>query len=219
MALLLVSPAAAKNSTGNTVILPPESNPYGHSYGEWAAKWWQWSLGTQASINPLTDTTGKFCSQSQSGDVWFLAGTFGGPVTRTCTVRKDKALFFPLLNSAYFAWLSDPPETRTEEFVRAQTACSVPTDLVVTIDDVEVSNPVQYHEESPLFDVQLPKKNVMGLTEDIAPQLLLSPSADHGYYLFLAPLAPGKHTISWSGSWSCVYGDFSQDVTYNLTVK
>jgi hypothetical protein len=48
------------------------------------------------------------------------------------------------------------------------------------------------------------------------PELLLSPSAEQGYYLFLYPLAPGPHKIRWVAS-GCTAGGF-QDITYNLTV-
>jgi hypothetical protein len=37
-------------------------------------------------------------SHSRFTQIWFLAGTFGGPTDRTCTVPRGIALFFPLLN-------------------------------------------------------------------------------------------------------------------------
>jgi hypothetical protein len=44
--------------------------------------------------------------------VWFLAGAFGAdPVVRQREVPAGKALFFPLINTAYGAFLNDPPET------------------------------------------------------------------------------------------------------------
>ena len=71
--------------------------------------------------NPVTDTTGAACAAGQPrGPVWFLAGTFGGdPVTRTCRVPSGRALLFPVANNGYFAFLDDPPEQRTEAFVRS----------------------------------------------------------------------------------------------------
>jgi hypothetical protein len=151
--------------------------------------------------------------------VWFLAATFGnGTVERSCTVPTGTALLLPLINAFYGAFLSDPPEQRTEEFLRAQVACH-DVALSATIDGSEVDNPLQYFEQSPLFDVQLPEDNVAGLTPDQAPELLLSPSVDAGYYLFLEPLPPGEHTFHWQASQSCPFGDFAQTVTYHLTVS
>jgi hypothetical protein len=70
-----------------------------------------------------------------------------------------------------------------------------------------------------LFDVQLPTDNVFGLIIDQVPELLLSPSADSGIYLFLHPLRPGKHALHWKASQTCPSGDSTQDVTYGLTVR
>lgn len=38
--------------------------------------------------------------------MWFLAGTFGGPATRECSIPAGKQLFFPLVNR----WCVFPPE-------------------------------------------------------------------------------------------------------------
>lgn len=208
--------AAAAQADPGPQIAPIQSRPHGKSYSEWAARWWQWALETPASVNPVLDPTGEFCDVGQSGRVWFLAGSFGSdPVERSCVVPTGTALFFPLINSAYFAFLTDPEEQRTEEFLRAAAAFSATPIIYVEIDGKPVPNPYQYFEQSPLFDVQLPEDNVFGVDESIVPELLLSPSVDEGYYLFLNPLRPGRHTIRWIA----VSEFFSQEITYHLTVK
>jgi hypothetical protein len=201
-------------------IAPIQSHPHGRTYGEWAAAWWQWALGTPASVNPVLDETGENCAEGQSDRVWFLAGTFGGgEVHRSCTVPTGTALFFPLITNFYGAFLNDPPETRTEQFVREIVSCQSAA-VSAEINGVAVQNPLQYFEQSPLFDVQLPENNVLGLGEDAIPQLLLSPSVDAGYYLFLRPLPPGEYNIHWEASLlSCPGGDFFQNVTYDITVQ
>src|ERR1051325_2933921 len=97
---LLVGSAPGVNVgvNSNPGILPPGSSAYGHSYGEWAALWWQWVLAIPADENPLTDTTGEFCDVGQAGPVWFLAGTFGSSVERSCTIPAGKAIFVPVHN-------------------------------------------------------------------------------------------------------------------------
>lgn len=191
-----------------------------HTYGAWAAAWWQWALEVPASVNPVSDITGEHCAEGQTGHVWFLAGRGfeSGSVVRSCTIPTGTALFFPLINAFYGAFLTDAPETRTEEFLRAQVQCQHVV-LRADIDGIAVTNPLQYFEQSLLFDVQLPEDNVLGVSEDDIPALLLSPSVDAGYYLFLQPLPPGEHTIHWEASQSCPFGDFMQDVTYHLTVQ
>jgi hypothetical protein len=114
-------PASTIAGPGNFHIAPIQSKPHGHSYSEWAATWWQWALGQPTPVNPLRDTTGQFCATGQKGAVWFLAGSGdSAAVSRTCTVPTGQALFFPVINAFYAAFLSDPPDTRTPEFVRSQ---------------------------------------------------------------------------------------------------
>ena len=72
-------------------VYPVNSKPHGLSYGDWTAKWWQWAVSIPKDINPGADMTGKNCVLKQSGPVWFLAGTFGGPATRTCTIPGWKS--------------------------------------------------------------------------------------------------------------------------------
>jgi hypothetical protein len=198
------------------------TKPEGQTYGRWAAEWWQWALGIPALVNPLTDTTGEDCAQRQVDSVWFLAGSVSSdPVVRTCEVPAGKSLFFPLINTIYGAFLNDPPETRTEEFVREAGSCTEPAQISVEIDGSKVPRPLRFFtgasgSQSPIFNVQLPPGNVFGADETQVPELVLSPSAEQGYYLFVRPLSRGTHTLHWTAS-GCTPGG-SQDITYHLKV-
>jgi len=227
-AAVLVGSGNLANAAGLDTAEPPAiaditSQPEGQTYGRWAVEWWQWALGIPLAANPLVDTSGQSCAQRQVDTVWFLAGSVASdPVVRTCTIPSGRALFFPLINNLYGAFLSDPRSTRTEAFARAQVACTTPVAITASIDGIAVSNPQRFStgaegSQSPIFNVQLPPANLLGAGEDVIPELALTPSAEHGYYLFVRPLAPGRHTIRWIAS-GC-FGDFYQDVTYVLTVK
>jgi hypothetical protein len=203
-------------------IAPIVTKPAGQTYGRWAAEWWQWALGIPGAVNPLTHTTGEHCTQRQVDEVWFLAGSFSpDPVVRACEVPAGKSLFFPLINNFYGAFLNESPVTWTEEFVRDAASCTEPAEISVQIDDIEVRKPTQYFtgtsgSQSPLFNVQMPPGNVLEVDETEVPELVLSPSAEQGYYLFVLPLSSGTHTIRWTAS-GCSPG-LSQDITYHLTV-
>jgi hypothetical protein len=203
-------------------IAPIVTKPAGQTYGRWAAEWWQWALGIPGAVNPLTHTTGEHCTQRQVDEVWFLAGSFSpDPVVRACEVPAGKSLFFPLINNFYGAFLNDAPETRTEAFVRAAGSCTEPAEISVRIDGFEVPQPTRFFtgasgSQSTFFNVQMPPGNVLGVDETVVPELVLSPSAEQGYSLFLRPLDPGPHTIRWIAS-GCTPGN-SQDITYHLTV-
>lgn len=190
--------------------------------GKVAVTWWKWALQTPAAVNPVTDTTGAHCAQSQSGPIWFLAGTFGtDPVTRSCDIPAGKFLFIPLVNSFYGAFLSDAPETRTEAYVRAQAACTDPVSITLTVDGKTIPGTKQFFTGtpgslSPLFDIQLPVDNIYGVDATTVPQLKLSPSSEQGYYFALPPLIGGKHTVHWVAT-GCKPGTV-QDITYKLNV-
>ncbi|PSL57838.1 hypothetical protein B0I31_10149 [Saccharothrix carnea] len=62
------------------------------------ARWWTWAASSPNSRNPVTDDTGEFCAVDQPADLWFVAGTFGGAVERTCEVPADRELVGPVVN-------------------------------------------------------------------------------------------------------------------------
>ena len=166
--------------------------------------------------------TGEHCAQRQVDSVWFLASSVS---TRAGgTPLRDpgwKVALFPLINSAYGAFLNDPPATRTEEFVRAAASCTEAAQISVSIDGFEVPQPTRFFTGasgslSPLFNVQLPPRNLFGVDESIVPELVLSPSGEQGYYLFVRPLPPGDHVVRWVAS-GCLAG-LTQDIRYQLTV-
>src|SRR5215510_4122707 len=133
------------------LIAPIRTSPEGQTYGRWAAEWWQWALGIPADVNPLTDITGEHCAQRQVDQVWFLAGSGTDDpavpppaVVRTCEIPKGESLFFPLINIFYGAFLNDPPETRTEEFVREAGSCTESAQIKVQIDGFEIRRPLRF---------------------------------------------------------------------------
>ena len=62
----------------NIGVFPADSKPYGLTYGEWTARFWQLVHSIPKPDSPGADTTGKNCALKQTGPVWFLPGTFGG---------------------------------------------------------------------------------------------------------------------------------------------
>jgi hypothetical protein len=229
-----------KPSARQAHIAPIQSHPYGQTYNEWASRWWRVALETPAPVNPLADQTGENCDQGDMGNVWFLFGSLGtDPIERKCVIPADRAIFFPVLNQFFGAFLNDPDEQRTEAFAREQVACiKEGAELLVEFDGTEVSDVDQFFEESmatnapppvppndfgaslqrlaSLFAVQLPEDNVFGVGEDVIPMLRLDPAVDAGFYLFLFPLRPGRHELHWKASSETCQS--MQDITYHLTI-
>lgn len=207
-------------------IAPIHSKPGGQTYGRWGAEWFKWAFGIPFPTNPNVDATGENCAARQVDDTWFLAQTnpfSGQPVVRECTIPKGRSLLIPLLNSFFGAELTLPPEERTEEFAREAASCTEPLKGFAEIDGVRIGERFLNRfstgpsgSESPIFTVQLPPDNIFGLDEFDAPELVLTPAAQDGYYLYVKPLSLGEHTISWNVS-GCQPGR-TQDITYYLTI-
>ena len=125
----------------NPGILPPHAQPYGESYGQWAADWWTWALFIPAEINPLNDTNGAYAAVGQHGPVWFLAGsTTSAAVTRSVTVPDGKALFFPIINTLWWTAPTDPPTTTADILSGLAGVTADITNLSCTIDGVAVKH-------------------------------------------------------------------------------
>jgi hypothetical protein len=212
---------------GIAVVAPPTSATEDRAGGppphaQLAAAWWQWVLEEPSQTNPLLDTTGAACANGQPRAlVWYLAGTLDSePVSRSCTVPVGRALFFPMVNLFYGAFLNDPPETRTIEYARDQVACVAGSTGTVTVDGRPLTGRWIVHERSRVFRVQLPEDNIFGLTPDVATDLVLSPSVDEGFYVLLPPLRRGTHAIRIQStlSPSCPFSS-TTDVAYTILVR
>lgn len=215
--------SAARSHAAQPNIAPIHSHPYGQTYSEWATDWWQVALETPASVNPITDNSGEHCEEGNMGNVWFLFGSLEpATIERSCEIPVGTALFFPVVSVFQGAFLNDPPEQRTEEFIRARVDCveQAASTLQFEFNGTPVPGVDQFFKKSGAFyDVQLPEDNIFGATEEQIPELLLSPSADAGFYLLLRPLPPGDYDLHWEASTDECFVPVEQNVTYHLTIK
>ena len=224
--LLQVTPVLAAQNP-NPGVLPPDSHPFGKTYGEWNAGWWQWFFSVPASKNPGLATNGTLdCSVGQSGNVWFLAGPFltSGSFTRSCTVPVGKALFIPLINSWVDNVCNTPPLTVDQ--LRALAASSViPTEnLHASIDGNPLTNLESYRAISPVFSYTLPPSpdNLIDAAFGVSlpgpcwPSLTVTPAVADGFYIIVPPLSAGSHRINFGGSAGSPLTTL--DMTYHLTV-
>ena len=216
-ALLFVPPAMSQNP--NPGVLPPNSAPGGRTYGEWSALWSKWAYQPAPAQSPVLDTTGANCALGQTGNVWFLAGTFFPPgppaVTRYCSIPAGKMLFFPVGNG-FCAGDGFPDGFIGERTCATNTAAGL-SGFSAEVDGVSIRNlqadllDNYYRALSPPWDLVLGPDNIFG-----APAGTYSPGATDGVYLMLAALTPGRHTIHFHAD---ITGMGQQiDATYFLTV-
>jgi hypothetical protein len=200
----------SKVSYNDLGLFAVNARPFGRTYAEWTAKWWQWVLSIAKTENPLIDETGKNCANNQSGPVWFLAGTLKGPAERSCIIPADKAILFPVINVE--ASVAEGDGTTDEDLAaRAKFEMDQITDMRAMISGTNVSELKQYRIQSPSFNAALPTDNVLGLPAQTTKMI------SEGYWLFLKPLEPGTYDLNSFGS--CLAGRIRIGVSYHLTIK
>jgi hypothetical protein len=209
VALVTAVPVAAAPAS-NPVVAPSDAVARtGLSYSQWSARWWQYAVSYPTPANPLLSSTGSGCAGKQLLPTFFLVGSFVGSVTRTqCRVPSSAYLFFPLIN---IIDVNTASQTPAELFAEIAAQESGAHDLHASIDGVAVSGLSSYRTLSSAdgFTITVPGNNLFGLAAGS-----YSPAVADGYYLLLAPLGPGTHTVSFGGTDGT---DFTQDVTYILT--
>jgi len=233
--IMLVSNVSARND--NPGVLPPQSHPYGLTYGEWSAKWWQFVFSIPAPHNPLLFD--DQCAFGQTEPVWFLTGKFctGGTcettgflsATRHCTIPAHTALFFPIANNESDNLGIVPPLTLAQLREQVKANQDSVTSMTCEVDGVPIQglSPAKtspYRVVSPVFDYTLPDNNLyqfLGLPEllpdlDFGAQTVKGAVAD-GVFLMLAPLSVGQHVIHFTASFNFDL-PFAFDITYHITV-
>ncbi len=214
-------------ATANGVI-PVGGRPFGKTYSQWSAAWWQWAYGVRVPVNPLLDTTGASCGAGQRGPVWFLAGVFnvtGTAVRNQCVVPAGKAIFFPVLNaecSNVEGNGSSPDVLRS----CARGLMDLAEHLSAEVDSVPITPLAPFRVQSPPFGFTLPENNLLQLfgfqapagrclggTNPCQPYL----SVGDGTYVMLSPLRAGAHIVHFHGEIPSFA--FTLEVTYYLRVQ
>jgi hypothetical protein len=235
VALLLTAASAVLADDGHDRdrrVFPPQSHPYGESYAEWAARYWQWSMSFPANADPGNDTAPV--SSDQSGKVWFLPGVRGGAtVTRQITVPHGKALFFPALSVFYNNADCPVNTTFTEEELLAQangawdfaaklTECSIDGVPVKGLENPQTS---AYRLQTGGFDVTVADHDNLLANVYGVPCFPDGGTIDQvavGAFLMIKPLPPGRHTIQIVGAAGPPSPPdaffFVKDITYEITV-
>jgi len=209
VSLLLTTPAAA-NTSAPARVIPPSAHPFGASYGEWSAGWWEWALSLPATDHPLLQSGAVDCAAGQSGPVWFIGGSFApGRTMRSCTIPKGTAVFFPILNNASLAL---PEDADTPRLLRrhAREIVNAATGIFARVDGQKVTRLARFRADSPLFFVRQGPDNLFGV-----PDGTLVRGVSDGYWLMLTPLKPGVHRLRFGGALE----GFSLDVSYRITVS
>lgn len=188
----------------NPGVAPIGSSPHGRTYGEWAARWWQWAYSIPVSSNPLLDETGVHATVGQAGKVWFLCGVINvsGTASRVIEVPSGTALFFPILNfEADNFWpVQTPPYDVLGLRALAAAQMDGVSNMSCELDGRALRDLASYRTRSPVFGVTMPVDNIPAYFGFDTPAGEYQPIVDDGYYLFLEPLSAGTHQLHFSGT-------------------
>jgi hypothetical protein len=227
--LMLLATAASSSAAE---VLPPSSLPYGLSYEEWSAKWWQFYYGQ--STNNMEPLGFPGICEGPASRVLFLNGA---PATTTATyhvtILADTPLFFAILGFAADN-TSCPTNTFTTNSAAVLAAEAVAgwagaaTLTTCTIDGVAVpglESPTNtiYNVVSPPFSYTTAEEgNIVAEAEGepcLPGGLTIYPAVADGVYLMLSPFSPGRHTIHFVGVAGPLSAPFLKlDITYDITV-
>ncbi|MFF8610022.1 signal protein [Streptomyces sp. NPDC015346] len=140
----------------------------------------------------MSDQDGGECGRNQPEDVWFLAGTFGGRVTRECAVPGGRPIAFPVVNT-----YGEPADCAA--FMRGARG--------TVFLDGEAVEPETYRGDA--MTVRGARGNAV--TEEEGSFT----ATGCGLWVQLPALAPGKHELKIRGR----SGGFSVGVDYALAVS
>ena len=210
-------------------VAPAKSSPYGMTYSQWGAAFWKWSLGmpandTHPGLDPGSVTN---CGeQSQSGPVWFLAGTYAtftdlesgdviGNAERSCTIPAGKALFVTPM-TVECSTVEGNGASENDLAACADGYMAQAHDLFVAVDGISIDDLTRYRFVSAFDTFTLPQPNILGMAE---PQPNPSPFVADGFYTMVLPLGEGEHEVRFAGHLGTGPGEFRTDVLYRVTVK
>jgi hypothetical protein len=195
-----------------SLLFCSKERPFGRTWQYWTTRWWQWFLSIPKVNSPAIDNTDeKSCVEQPDPNVWFLATTIGGRVERTVKIPSGKAVLFPVINVTISN--SEDPTLNTDtdmiSFVRRHMDDIVKKQASIDGEDLLISE--KFRAQSPPFDFSYPPNNIFGAQEGPTR------GAGDGYWIFMRPLQPGKHTIRTYGS--CMSGKIQIDASIQLIVE
>jgi hypothetical protein len=212
---------AATDAGPSLTLLPNGQTHFGKTYPEWGSRWWQWLYELPQKQgdckSPENDPSGELCTLGQSGEVYFLAGTRGGNATRTCTLPRGKALFFPIITySGDNAGVPLDQQGTEDDFRNGiNTAVNAMSELSLKLDGVAQDvSPLKVPSTQYTYTLP-PEPNQYTCAGASGVVGLVSPAFHGGYYAMVAPPSPGQHTIEFGGRNAA----FRLDVTYKLRIE
>jgi hypothetical protein len=216
------------NGTGprSPNFIPPQGIVNGKDRNYFIKKYWQAVCPISKENNPIWDNDGSkdesFNDSINEEDLFMLSPSMHPqtPVTRNISVPPDKGLFIPVMS----VLVSECQTSEPLIVIANKTQSSIqPTSLSLELDGVHLTALDSYrvHPASiGTFQVNFPspedaifKINNSGPCNAVAA----------GRYIWTKPLSSGQYSVHFKGNLHCIppnclYEDYMEDITYNITV-
>jgi hypothetical protein len=198
-------------------IFPKDEAPFGKSYDEWIAGFWNWTVAL--SSEEATPKPGGCLIHESGSMVMLMNSVVGGTHNQVCDISTEQGIMIPL----WMAWcdngtdinrIQDPTvnldekltECAREVYNLGNIGAEVKVDgLPVAKLDVRmslISGSIDY-KITTLQNVS--EIYTKGFNIHVPADTWLQPlvagdwrAGSHGWWVFLEPLPPGKHTVSYN---------------------
>jgi hypothetical protein len=193
-------------------LLQIDSKPFGSTFGEWSAKWWQWLLSIPKCNNPAYDSVGSEAYINQDHKpVFFLCQTYEAMdiiPSRTVTLPEGyNLIFIPIIN--WISILHHDGDTDEDLLAIAKERMDVISSLKLAMNQSTIDDGLEnFRVMSPFFEVVLPEDNIIGLQPGVRR------AVSDGYWVFVDPRDTDKLVITTFGS--CSAGVTRIGVTYKI---
>jgi hypothetical protein len=181
-----------------SLFYTPTDTPYGIPYGQWIVKYWDWWDNVPAAESPSEHTDKYQCFMHDVGNVTFLVDPLKMNTEKTysCKIASNKAIFFSLVTSEYDTGIDGFEHATDKELVDSAKQDDNSNAFKLTIDGKVI--PAEFirnlRAESPFWNVTIAEGNHY----DSKPGTFRAFA--EGFYIFLKPLPPGSHQISYEAS-------------------
>jgi hypothetical protein len=168
---------------------------FGHTTTDWIIQWFHWIMPFPPNDSPTLDQTGNLTMKYQPNNlVYMLPGEHSAVASnRNITIPPNKPIMMPVLwfiNGTYSSVVDDSFVRKANEFF----AREVPTKLFASLDGKQL--PIT-NVTTPVFRLNIPKQTAFGEEEEHGGDAWL---ISRGYWVFLDPLPPGNHTLTYLGA-------------------
>jgi hypothetical protein len=204
-------------------VYPADGEPFGTSYDEWVAKFWNWWLSQ--SMQEIVPKPGGCVANISGSLVMMMENAYATNAHQTCEITSSQGIMMPL----WISWcdnVSDKSRIRPDANLSQELSeCARENYSVgnikseVKIDNVpfaklDVSNQFRSgkldYKINSLNNVTTLNTTSFTLTvpcdshNPSAPRCKTVEAGSYGWWIFLKPLPPGEHLISY-------YVDVSQE--------